>query len=302
MKLIRPLKLFIVAPLAALLLAGCNSQELYSKLSERQANEMVAALRAAGINADKKSQEGTFSVVTAAKDFPAAVNTLKAQGLPREQFDSMGKIFKREGFVSSPLEERARMLHALSQEISNTIANIDGVITARVHLAVPERSPLADKAKPSGASIFIKHRADKDLASQVSQIKALVVNSIEGLPYDNVTVALFPADAQPVEGVRPASTGKIRQVSLTGVTTAKATTTNQVPLISGAAAGLLVCSSGGFLWWRRRRTPEGEGTPAASKGAAKKSTLAKPNGERTVPNGAATQDFTAAMSRAAADK
>jgi type III secretion protein J len=49
----------------------------------------------------------------------------------------MGKVFKREGFVSSPLEERARLVHAMSQEIANTINNIDGVVTARVHLVVP---------------------------------------------------------------------------------------------------------------------------------------------------------------------
>ena len=40
---------------------------------------------------------------------------LKAQGLPREDFDSLGKVFKREGFVSTPVEERARLMHALSQ-------------------------------------------------------------------------------------------------------------------------------------------------------------------------------------------
>ena len=117
----------------------------------------------------------------------------------------MGKVFKREGFVSSPLEERARLMHAMSQEISNTIASIDGVITARVHLVVPEHNPLVDKPQPSAAAVFIKHRADKNLASQVTQIKALVVNSIEGLTYDNVTVALFPADVMPGDNATAAA-------------------------------------------------------------------------------------------------
>ena len=255
----------LAALLAALtMLTGCNSQELYSKLSERQANEMVAALRSAGINADKKSQDGSFSVVTARSDFPAAVNTLKAQGLPREQFDTMGKIFKREGFVSSPLEERARMLHALSQEISNTITYIDGVVTARVHLAMPERNPLVDKPKPSGAAVFIKHRPGYDLASQVPQIKALVVNSIEGLPYDNVTVALFPAESVLLEPPAPTSTpAKARQIMAQQGEAANAEPRgllSNMPLASGAAAGLLLCSSGGLLWLRRRRDP-----PAAAK-------------------------------------
>jgi type III secretion protein J len=191
-------RLRVAAPVALLvLLAGCSSQELYSQLSERQANEMVAVLRSAGIEAEKRSQDGRFWVLTSPRDFAQAVRTLNAQGYPRETYDTMGKVFKREGFVSSPLEERARLLHAMSQEISNTLVNIDGVVTARVHLVVPERNPLVDKPQPAAASVFIKHRPEKNLSAQVAQIKALVVNSIEGLAYDNVTVALFPAESIP---------------------------------------------------------------------------------------------------------
>jgi len=234
-----------LAPLAVAiaLLGGCAKQELYSQLSERQANEVVAALQAAGIDAEKRSQEGQFSVLTASGDFPAAVDTLNAQGLPRETFDSMGSVFKREGFVSTPLEERARLLHAMSQEIANTLSDIDGVVTARVHLVVPERSPLSDKPQPSAAAVFIKYRPDRNLAAQVPQIKALVVNSIEGLAYDNVTVALFPADASPI-GV--AATAR-----------AQAARPPQAGTLLGASVGLLVLGGSGLLWWVRRG---GQGT------------------------------------------
>src|SRR5262245_42907454 len=51
------------------LLVGCSNQELYGQLSERQANEMVAVLRSAGIDAEKKAHEGKFSVLTAKGDF-----------------------------------------------------------------------------------------------------------------------------------------------------------------------------------------------------------------------------------------
>jgi type III secretion protein J len=224
------------------LLIGCSNQEVYSQLTERQANEMVAVLRSAGIDADKTVQEGKFSVTTSRSDFSQAVRTLNAQGYPRENFDSMGKVFKREGFVSSPLEERARLMHAMSQELSNTIASIDGVITARVHLVMPEHNPLIDKPQPSAAAVFIKHRADKNLASQVTQIKALVVNSIEGLAYDNVTVALFPAEAMPGDNATaPApDTSQSRHASLA------------MPLVAGGMAGALALGGGGLLWWRRR--------------------------------------------------
>jgi len=155
-----PLSRLAMAALAAatLMLAACSEQELYGELSERQANEMVAVLRSAGIEADKTSHEGKFSVTTSHSDFSQAVRTLNAQGYPRESFDTMGKVFKREGFVSSPLEERARLMHAMSQEIANTIANIDGVVTARVHLVMPERNPLVDKPQPAAASAGWRRR------------------------------------------------------------------------------------------------------------------------------------------------
>jgi type III secretion protein J len=226
----------------ALLLGACSKQELYSQLSERQANEMVAVLRSAGIDAEKQVREGQFSVATASGDFAQAVRTLSAQGYPRESYDSMGKIFKREGFVSSPLEERARLQHAMSQEISNTLANIDGVVFARVHLTLPEKNPLADKPAPASASVFIKHRPEKNLSGQITQIKAIVVNSIEGLAYDNVTVALFPAESFPAEPVK-APTAVPQAMSAGGT-----------PLMAGTLAGAVALGGGGLLLWRRRST------------------------------------------------
>jgi type III secretion protein J len=249
----RPLPFGRLAMAAVLVatLAACGEQALYSNLSERQANEMVAALRAGGLDAQKQVQDGHFAVLTAPSQFAPAMQLLNAQGYPRESFDSMGKVFKREGFVSSPLEERARLQHAMSQEIANTLAQIDGVVTARVHLVVPERNPLADKAQPAAASVFIKHRPERDMAMLETKIKALVVNSIEGLSYDNVTVALFPADAMPA-GAQPASAESpaTRQASLA------------LPLLFGSAAGAMALGGGGLLWWRRRLTTHATALPA----------------------------------------
>jgi type III secretion protein J len=181
--------------LALCLLSGCGEQDLFVQLSEPQANEAVAALRIAGIAADKLAREGgAFAVRVPQEAFPQAVEILRAQGLPRGGFDSLGQVFRKDSFLSSPLEERARLTHALSQEIANTLSSIDGVVLARVHVSMPEKDRLADKPAPAAASVFLKHRAGLDLTGQTGSIKALVVHSIEGLAYENVTVAMFPAD------------------------------------------------------------------------------------------------------------
>jgi type III secretion protein J len=233
---------FVMPALAALFLAGCGMQDLYTRLSEQQANEMVAVLRNAGLSAEKELRpDQSFAVVTGRGDFARAVTVLRAGGYPRDSFDDMGRVFKKEGFVSSPLEERARLVHALSQEIANTISHIDGVIVARVHLALPEKDPLADKPHPAAASVFIKHRSGKDLSGSVGQIKALVVNSVEGLPYDNVTVALFPAEPWPEQA------GAAAQAAA-----ALGPVDNTVIALAGGS-GVLALGGSGLWAWRRRQ-------------------------------------------------
>lgn len=224
----------------ALALAACGEQDLYAGLSQRQANEMTALLRNAGIEADKVARDGgTFAVTAPRGRFSEAIELLRANGYPREGYDSLGQVFKKEGFVSSPLEERARLTHALSQEIANTIGSIDGVVVARVHLSVPERDPLADKAAPSSASVFIKHRPAVDLSGRLGQIKALVVNALPGLPYDNVTVALFPAEPLPARAPQPEALGGLDRVLWALIA---------LGLVAGAGGG-------GWWWWNQRRRP-----------------------------------------------
>ena len=55
-----------------------------------------------------------------------------------------------------------------------------------MHVSVPEKNPLSDKPATATASVFIRHRPGLDMTQQVGKIKALVVNAIEGLPYDNI--------------------------------------------------------------------------------------------------------------------
>jgi len=66
---------------------------------------------------------------------------MRENGLPRERFAGMGQVFKKEGLISSPLEERARYIYALSQELSNTLSKIDGVLAAKQFLTFAGGSP-----------------------------------------------------------------------------------------------------------------------------------------------------------------
>jgi type III secretion protein J len=180
---------------ACLALTACGGQEsLYAELDEQQANEMLAVLVRAGLDASKVRAEKGWSLEVDRKDLPQAMQVLKTEGYPRDHYDSLGDVFRKEGFVSTPLEERARLLYALSQELSRTVSAIDGVVVARVHLAIPERRPLSDEKQLSSASVFIKYKPGSQVVNKAASIKALVVNSVEGLPYENVTVTFFASE------------------------------------------------------------------------------------------------------------
>lgn len=192
MRILTKRKPFLVLLPLVLLLVSCGDETLYSKLSEREANEMVALLLNSGLSASKgEDQNEQYKVLVAKESFADAVNLLRLNGFPKQTYNTLGEVFAKEGFVSSPLEERARLNFALSQEIANTISNVDGVLLARVHLAVPPKDDLTDEASAASASVFIKHRADVDLSGSTGMIKNLVVNGIENLDYDDVTVAFF---------------------------------------------------------------------------------------------------------------
>lgn len=187
-------------------IAGCGYDTLYSDLDEQQSNEMLALLMSNGIESRKTRGDGTWQLELKKSDLPLAMEVLKRHGYPRERYETLGQVFKKEGFVSSPLEERARLLHGLSQELSQTLTEIDGVVTARVHLAIPEQNALSDKRSPSSASVFIKHHANADVSLKTAAIKALVVNSVEGLPYENVTVSFFATVSASGPTVQPKRT------------------------------------------------------------------------------------------------
>ena len=190
LQLRRLLLLLIVLPLAA-----CKVG-LYSGLNEQEANEMLAALAAQSIDAAKERVEGAdWQVQVQEQQLGAAIAVLRAQGLPRERYTSMGELFQQRGLVSTPSEERMRYIHAVSQELSQTLRSVDGVIAARVHVVIPANDPLSDKLRPSSAAVFIKHRPDVDLRLLAPAVKDLVAHGIEGLKYDQVSLSLFPSQA-----------------------------------------------------------------------------------------------------------
>jgi len=182
-------------------ISGCK-ENLYSGLSEQESNEMMAILIGNNIQVDRIVTKEEKNVLRVDKsDIPRAVTLLKKSGYPKPKFRNMGDVFQGNGFILSPTEERARFIYAMSEELSQTISNIDGVLTARIHVVLPKNNPIKRNSTPSSASVFIRHAADADMTGLLTKIKMLVASSIEGLTYDHVSVVM--TRAEPIQEIKP---------------------------------------------------------------------------------------------------
>lgn len=244
-------RLILGVVLAMMLAAlGCSRKvELRNGISETDANDIVAALLDAGIPSEKEPTKDGYSVKIDEQKMSAAVDVLHAAGLPRDSHAQMGDIFKKDGMISSPLEERSRYLFALSQELERTLGQIDGVLVARVHIVLPERVAPGEPIQPSSAAVFIKYRADVDLEAREFAIRRLVAASIPGLSEsatNQIAVVFIPAVGvgsrdQAGAGASVVASGAARRGDngvLKGL----------LPLIVAAGAALLAAGIGGWVF------------------------------------------------------
>lgn len=262
---LRRMRLTFVLSLA-LVLAACGGQvTLMTAIGENDANEMVGVLSSAGINATKLAgKEGMVGLQVPQGDAARAIDTLRNLGLPRENFTGMGQVFQKSGLISSPLEERARYLYALSQDLSATLTRIDGVVFARVHLVLPEKGSALEKDSPSSAAVFIKHRPDHDLESLQPQVRRMVTNSISGLTGDRVSIVLIPSSSG-ASGAAPTKMPVLQTVW--GIPVASDSASNLGFLLWGMLLLLLLAMGGAaVLAWRQwgpARRSQGPVTPEA---------------------------------------
>ncbi len=235
------------ALLLAVMLAGCGKTELYTGLTERDANEMLALLLRSGIATDKVAAKAGVTISVDSSRVPDAVALLTAAGLPHKEYANIGDLFKREGMLSSPSEERVRYIYGTSQELARTLSAIDGVLSARVHIVLPGNDPTS-QTKPSSAAVLIRYSPDASIDALVPKIKELVVNSVEGLAYDRVSVVLVKANVEDAANIQAAQL--------------KAATDDRglAPYVTYSLAGLLVAAllgnaALGWLLWRRGERP-----------------------------------------------
>ena len=254
---------FVMAFLA-LVLAGCTPRvDLLNTPNESEANDVLSVLLNNGVNAQKSTVKGEVSISVEEAEAARALDLLRSRGLPRSNFQGMGDVFKKDGLISSPLEERARYTFALSQELEGTLSDLDGVLLARVHVVLPEAAGVDKAAVPSSVGVLIKYRPGYDLELLKPKIEALVAHAIPAVKPDAVYVALVAqqssADARGLAGA--AGAGSDATAGMDGSNASAlaqdseaaqaAAHRSKLRLLATALAGVGLMVLGGVVWRRR---------------------------------------------------
>jgi type III secretion protein J len=138
------------------LLCGCDDT-VRGKLSETQANEMIATLAQYRISATRQSDpDGTWHVSVHSSQRELAAEILKTYEMPQAIHPSMSEVFPKEGFMSSPVEERARYQYGLAQELAQTIERMEGVVLGPCACCGAESGVLQGHRRKAGIGIGLR--------------------------------------------------------------------------------------------------------------------------------------------------
>src|SRR4051794_9672165 len=161
---------------------------LFSNLSASDASAVVDQLDAQGT--PYELTDGGSTVMVPRDDVYSTRIALSGEGLPADSDNQGYSILDKQGMSLSQDAQDTNFKRAMEGELSNTVEAIDGVETAVVHLALPQKEVFADEQDPATASVLVKTRPGATLdPEQVQAVVHLVASSIDGLDPDQVTVA-----------------------------------------------------------------------------------------------------------------
>jgi flagellar M-ring protein FliF len=161
---------------------------LYGELSPSATSDIIRSLENSGVPYKLHGSTGLVSV-PADKVHEARLK-LASEGLP--QGDGSGGfdiLYKEQELGVSSFMEKARYDRALEQELASSIASLDSVRSARVHLALPKQSAFVRKKNKPAASVLLSLYPARELTDrQLAGVVHLVASSVPGLEAESVSV------------------------------------------------------------------------------------------------------------------
>jgi type III secretion protein J len=232
--------------------AAACSVPVAGNLDESDANQALALLERGGVGADKErdpEHEDHFRIRVARNEASAAIGLLAEENLPPKARPGVLEALGQGGVVPSRLAEHARWTTGVAGDLERSLRSLDGVLSARVHLAVPPRDALNTEETPDkpSASVLVRHRgANPPVAA--GELRRLIAGAVPGLSPEQVSVVMAATPAG-----RP-RTGEL--VRFGPITVTRGSGSALRLLATGIVLLNLLMLSGILLLWTRLRRSE----------------------------------------------
>lgn len=191
-KLPKPILLGLVSAAIAvlvMLLLWTRSPDyrvLFSNLADRDGGAIVTSLNQMNIPY-RFSENGSAILIPSDKVYETRLR-LAEQGLPKAG-DSGFELLDKTRFGASQFAEQVNYQRALEGELTHSVAAMQSVQSARVHLAMPRESLFVRDRQEPTASVLLTLYPGRSLSeSQVSAITWLVSSSVPNLSAEKVSV------------------------------------------------------------------------------------------------------------------
>ena len=160
---------------------------LYGNMDSKSAGEIIAVLEEQNI--PHKAGAGGTSIMVPREKVYSLRMTLASRGLPKAG-DVGWELFDNKNTVSmSDFVQQNNKVRALQGELARSIAMIQGVSSARVHVVLPKTRLIVDENKKGTAAVLLNLSSAGSIRPEaVHSIRHLVAGGIEGLQPNNVMV------------------------------------------------------------------------------------------------------------------
>ncbi|WP_372981436.1 flagellar basal-body MS-ring/collar protein FliF [Marinobacter sediminum] len=164
-----------------------NYQPVVGDLSSYNPQDVTTILESNGI--DYKMDPRSGALLVPSDQVYSARLKLAAEGVTDQQTMGYELLDQDRGLGTSQFMETISYRRGLEGELARTISAMRGVRSARVHLAIPERSVFVRDAREPSASVFLEVFAGRrPEQEQINAVVNLVAGSIPMMKKGNVTV------------------------------------------------------------------------------------------------------------------
>jgi flagellar M-ring protein FliF len=167
---------WVSAPTYGVLLAGLDAKD---------AAAVTAKLSADGVS--YKLGAGGTTVLVPQSSLDKERIAVAAAGLPAGTTQDGWAAFDKQGLTSSSFQQQVAYQRALEATLADSLQGIDGVRSAQVHLALPEKRLFSENQDPARASVLVQ--TDGTLSqSTVDAMTHLVASAVPSMSPKDVSI------------------------------------------------------------------------------------------------------------------